>query len=113
MSLLERLMHKRGASIRILIQECSTLGSIAFVDQHVRFVHEKLHASVLRTIDSAERPKLLVAIARVLEGMSPEYKYLQADMLLDAYESDPEILPRLEVTGRGEWLLHGSTMPLP
>lgn len=102
LALLERLMDRSEATVRSLIQECSTLGTITLVDQKVRFSHDKLHAGALAMIDSAERPRLLLKIARDLDGLSMDYKFLQADMLLTAFETDPRLISSREVAALGE-----------
>jgi hypothetical protein len=102
LAILERLTNGSEATVRSLIQECSTLGNIALVERKVRFVREKLHATAQAMVDSAERPRLLLTIGREIGALSTDYRFIQADMLLSAYESNPELVSRREVAMPGK-----------
>lgn len=101
-SLLARLINKSDAGIRSLLDECVASGSTEVTDHRVQFVHDKPHAAVLASISRNDRPKLFVTIARGLEGISTDYNFVQADMLLSAFDVDPSLLTRLEVVTSGE-----------
>jgi hypothetical protein len=102
LAIMERLTNGSEATVKALIQECSMLKNITLIDQKVRFVHEKLHAAARTRIDAAERPRLLLMIAREVGGLSTDYRFLQADMLLSAYELNPELVSRREVAMPGK-----------
>lgn len=94
-------MQKSEFEMRTLLDECVASGSIAVRDHLIQFIHDKPHAATLASITSAERSRLLVTIARGLEGISTDYNFIQADMLLTAYDIDSSLLTRLEVVTSG------------
>lgn len=102
-SLLASLMGRSENATRLLLGECTALGSIVIRNNRVQFVHDKPHAAVLASISEDRKPKLFAAIGRALEGISTDYNFVQADMFLSAYEADPTLLDRLEVVRTGKF----------
>lgn len=74
-------------------------------EHSVQFVHDKPHAAILASISPAERSRLFATIARALEGISTDFNFIQADMLLTAYDIDSGLLTRLEVVTSGQFLV--------
>jgi hypothetical protein len=101
-ALLAHLVNKTENTVRTLLDECATLGSIVIRNTKVQFVHDKPHTAALGLIDPQEKPRLFAKIARNLEGLSTDYNFVRADMLLSAYHSDPELLETHEVVKAGE-----------
>lgn len=112
-ALLAHLVNKTENTVRTLLDECATLGSIVIRNTKVQFVHDKPHAAALGLIDPQEKPRLFAKIARNLEGLSTDYNFVRADMLLSAYHSDPELLEPLEVVKAGESYSHLSLRSIP
>lgn len=104
-ALLAHLVNKTENTVRTLLDECATLGSIVIRNTKVQFVHDKPHTAALGLIDPQEKPRLFAKIARNLEGLSTDYNFVRADMLLSAYHSDPELLEAHEVVKAGEFCL--------
>jgi hypothetical protein len=100
-ALLAHLVNKTENTVRTLLDECATLGSIVIRNTKVQFVHDKPHTAALGLIDPQEKPRLFAKIARNLEGLSTDYNFVRADMLLSAYHSDPELLEAHEVVKAG------------
>jgi hypothetical protein len=105
-ALLAHLVNKTENTVRTLLDECATLGSIVIRNTKVQFVHDKPHTAALGLIDPQEKPRLFAKIARNLEGLSTDYNFVRADMLLSAYHSDSELLEPLEVVKAGESYSH-------
>lgn len=101
-ALLAHLVNKTEGTVRTLLDECATLGSVVIRNTKVQFVHDKPHTAALGLIDLQEKPRLFAKIARKLEGLSTDYNFVRADMLLSAYHSDPQLLEVHEVVKAGE-----------
>lgn len=97
-------MQKNDAEMRSLLDECIASGSILVRDRFVQFVHDKPHAATLASISPPERSRLFTKIARGLEGISTDYNFVQADMVLSAYEIDSSLLTALEIVKSSESL---------
>jgi hypothetical protein len=102
-TLLAALMGRSENATRLLLGECTAFGSIVITNNRVQFVHDKPHAAVLASISGDRKPKLFAAIGRALEGVSTDYNFVQADMFLNAFDSDSTLLGRLEVVRAGKF----------
>jgi hypothetical protein len=80
-----------------MLDECASLGIVTIRNDRVTFVHDKPHSATLALIDPKDKPKLHVKIGKGLEGFSSDYGFVQADMLLSAFECDPTLLEPLDV----------------
>jgi hypothetical protein len=94
-------MGRTENAIGLLLGECTVLGSIVISNNRVQFVHDKPHAAVLASLGDDRKPQLYATIGRALGGISTDYNFVQADMFLSAYKSDPTLLDRLEVVRAG------------
>ncbi|KAJ9094752.1 hypothetical protein QFC21_005910 [Naganishia friedmannii] len=96
-SLLSRLTGKREGAVYPILENCVTMGIVSIGSDKVRFVHDKPHSAALAMIDAQDKPNLLLKIGRGLEGMSADFEYIIADMLLNAADSKPDGLEPVEI----------------
>jgi hypothetical protein len=100
-ALLAHLVNKSESTVKALLDECASLGSVIVRGTKVQFVHDKPHAAALAFIDPTEKPRLFAKIARDLEGTSTDFSFLRADLFIQARTADPEVLEPLEVVVAG------------
>ena len=106
-ALLSQLVHKSENTVKTLLDECASLGSVIVRGTKVQFVHDKPHTAALALIDPQEKPRLFAKIARDLEGSSTDYSFLRADLYIQAREANPDLIEPLEVV-----IACGSCLPL-
>lgn len=98
-NLLSDILQKPAATVRTLLDEAATLGSVHITrHQTVEFIHDKHHQAALNLIAPHERPKLCIMLADKLKNRGDDYIFSRADLIMEATALDPNCYPIPEKT---------------
>lgn len=93
-NLLVDVLQKPATTVRTLIDEAATLGSVHVTQtQKVEFIHDKHHQAALNLIAPDDRSKLCVTLANKLENRGDDYIFSRADLIIEATALDPDCYP--------------------
>lgn len=93
-NLLVDVLQKPATTVRTLLDEAATLGSVHITPQQkVEFIHDKHHQAALNLIAPDDRPRLCVTLANKLENRGDGYIFSRADLIIEATALDPGCYP--------------------